>query len=78
MCMCKCNFISSEKDWMQKTQQFFTQTFFPAYEHSLKLEEERLKLREKNRSGLADPDKAGYLKKNPLDSKKCFLKPIFL
>ncbi|XDV44656.1 hypothetical protein PO909_012905 [Leuciscus waleckii] len=46
-----------EKDWMQKTQQFFTQTFFPAYEHSVKLEEERLKLREKNRSGLADADK---------------------
>ncbi|XP_051770254.1 radial spoke head 10 homolog B isoform X4 [Ctenopharyngodon idella] len=44
-----------EKDWIQKTQQFFTQIFFPAYEHSVK--EKRLKLREKNRSALADADK---------------------
>lgn len=57
---------------MQKTQQFFTQTFFPAYEHSLKLEEERLKLREKNRSGLADPDKARYLKKKSPRFKEMF------
>ncbi|KAK7122838.1 hypothetical protein R3I94_019823 [Phoxinus phoxinus] len=49
-----------EKDWMQKTQQFFTQTFFPAYEHSVKLKEERLELREKNRSALADADKARH------------------
>ncbi|CAM4608507.1 unnamed protein product [Leuciscus chuanchicus] len=49
-----------EKDWMQKTQQFFTQTFFPTYEHSVKLEEERLKLREKNISGLADADEARH------------------
>jgi len=48
---------------MQKTQQFFTQTFFPAYEHSVKLKEERLELREKNRNTLADADKARYLKK---------------
>ncbi|XP_056109020.1 radial spoke head 10 homolog B [Rhinichthys klamathensis goyatoka] len=48
-----------EKDWMQKTQQFFTQTFFPAYEHSVKLKE-RLELREKNRSALADADKARH------------------
>ncbi|XP_048025836.1 radial spoke head 10 homolog B isoform X3 [Megalobrama amblycephala] len=46
-----------EKDWIQKTQQFFTQTFFPAYEHSVKLKEKRLKLREKNRIALSDADK---------------------
>lgn len=48
-----------EKDWMQKIQQFFTQTFFPAYEHNVKLEE-NLSLTEKNTSALADADKARH------------------
>ncbi|XP_067286158.1 radial spoke head 10 homolog B isoform X2 [Pseudorasbora parva] len=49
-----------EKDWMQKTQQFFVQIFFPAYEHSVKLEE-RLRLTEKNTTAFADADKAREL-----------------
>ncbi|XP_073774003.1 radial spoke head 10 homolog B isoform X1 [Danio rerio] len=32
-------------DWMQKTQQFFNQTFLPAYELKVKVEEETFRLR---------------------------------
>ncbi|XP_077057278.1 radial spoke head 10 homolog B isoform X2 [Siphateles boraxobius] len=51
---------NSLQDWMQKTQQFFIQTFFPAYERSVKLKEERLELRGKYRSALADADTARH------------------
>lgn len=55
---------------MQKTQQFFTQIFFPAYEHSVELKEERFRLRQK-RISLAEADNARYLKMCAFpDSKK--------
>lgn len=33
-------------DWMHKTQQFFNQTFLPAYELKVKVEEETFRLRD--------------------------------
>ncbi|XP_051967966.1 radial spoke head 10 homolog B isoform X2 [Xyrauchen texanus] len=46
------------EDWTQKTQQFFTWIFFPAYAHSVKVkelvEEQRLRLIEKNKTALAE------------------------
>ncbi|RXN04557.1 radial spoke head 10 -like protein [Labeo rohita] len=57
------------KNWMQKTQQFFTQTFFPAYEHSVKLQEERIRLREK-RLALAEAEKARYIEQQEAKEKQ--------
>ncbi|KAK2876594.1 hypothetical protein Q8A67_020690 [Cirrhinus molitorella] len=58
------------KGWMQKTQQFFTQVFFPAYEHNVNLEKERLRQREKKRLALAEADKARYIEQPEAEEKQ--------
>ncbi|XP_026132642.1 radial spoke head 10 homolog B isoform X1 [Carassius auratus] len=60
---------SELKGWMQKTQQFFTQIFFPAYEHSVQLQEERFRLRQK-RISLAEAYNARYIEPLEMEEKQ--------
>ncbi|XP_043108957.1 radial spoke head 10 homolog B isoform X2 [Puntigrus tetrazona] len=52
---------TKQNNWMKKN--FFTQIFFPAYEHSMELQEERLELRQKKKNSAAEAETARCIEK---------------